>query len=71
MELDELIGCVENALECSAIEIDVWELDIAKGGGWERTSKSPNPLYRLTRCLRSAGLLDEFTTSPTPEGRNP
>ncbi|MBP2370268.1 hypothetical protein [Pseudonocardia parietis] len=55
LTLDELIANVENALECAAIEVVVWETDTTGA----RTIEAPNPLYRLTRCLRSYGLLDE------------
>lgn len=56
VELDTLIGWVELALESSAIEVDVYETDLAGS----RAALSPNPMHRLTRCLRSAGLLDEY-----------
>lgn len=56
VDLDTLIGWVELALESSAIEVDVWETDQAGS----RAAMSVEPLRRLTRCLRSAGLLDEY-----------
>lgn len=56
VDLDTLIGWVEQALESSAIEVDVWETDQAGS----RAALSVEPLRRLTRCLRSAGLLDEY-----------
>ncbi|MDN5916618.1 MAG: hypothetical protein L0I76_16200 [Pseudonocardia sp.] len=62
LSLDDLIEGVELALESSAIEVTVWETHPAETGGrWrtDRTGESTDPLYRLTRCLRSAGLLDE------------
>lgn len=55
LTLDELIANVENALECAAIEVVVWETDDTGA----RTIESPHPMYRLARCLRSYGLLDE------------
>lgn len=55
MHLDELIGRVENALDSCAIEVMVVE---------ESGAVSSDPLHRLTRCLRSHGLLDEYTTRP-------
>lgn len=56
VDLDTLIGWVELALESSAIEVDVYETDQAGA----RAGRSPDPMRRLTRCLRSAGLLDEY-----------
>lgn len=55
LTLDELTTAVENAFDCAAIEVDVFETDTTGA----RTIESLNPLYRLTRCLRSYGLLDE------------
>lgn len=55
LTLDELIADVENALECAAIEVVVFETDDTGA----RTIESPCPMYRLARCLRSYGLLDE------------
>lgn len=55
LTLDELTTAVENAFDCAAIEVQVWETDTTGA----RTIESPHPMYRLTRCLRSYGLLDE------------
>lgn len=55
LTLDELIANVENALECAAIEVVVFETDDTGA----RDVESPRPMYRLARCLRSYGLLDE------------
>lgn len=62
VDLGTLIGWVELALESSAIEVDVWETDPAG----TRAAKAVEPLRRLTRCLRSAGLLDETDDGESP-----
>lgn len=62
VDLDTLTGWVELALESSAIEVDVYETDQAGS----RAGMSVEPLRRLTRCLRSAGLLDEHADGESP-----
>lgn len=52
-DLDTLVGWVDNAFECAAVEVDIWETDIT-GARTERSS-----LARLVRCLRTNDLLDE------------
>lgn len=64
MTLDELKAAVQNALDCCAIEVDVWETDADQWADPQRTDLSSDPLHRLTRCLRSHGVLDEYTTRP-------
>jgi hypothetical protein len=63
MSLEELMAAVENALDCSAIEVDVFETQIGAGGYLTRSALSSDPLHRLTKCLRSYGLLNEYTTA--------
>jgi hypothetical protein len=62
MSLDELMERVQDALDCCALEVDVWELNFGSGGWLDRTAQSSDSLRRLTRCLRSHGVLDEYTT---------
>lgn len=63
-DLDTLVGWVESALDSSAIEVEVHELEPAghgwrrSGHGWRRSGQT-SPLSRLVRCLRVNGLLDE------------
>lgn len=64
MSLDELIQCVENALDCCAIQVTVFEL----GNGVDQPVESTDSLHRLTKCLRSHGVLNEYTTRPESTG---
>jgi hypothetical protein len=62
MSLDELMEAVENALDSADIDVAVFER--SQGGFMERAALSSDSLHRLTRCLRSHGLLNEYTTRP-------
>jgi hypothetical protein len=60
MPLEELMDAVQNALDCCDIEVVVFEL----GNGVDAPTESSDSLHRLTKCLRSHGVLDEYTTRP-------
>jgi|GEM_PF-6556773 len=60
MSLDELMRSVGDALDCCSIDVTVWEI----GDDPHRPTESSDSLHRLTKCLRSHGVLDEYTTRP-------
>lgn len=56
--LEEQMDRVQNALDCCAIDVTIWEI----GDDPHRPTESSDSLHRLTKCLRSHGVLDEYTT---------